>query len=95
MVSEDINDGIMRLESKKSHLVKLIDSLNKVKKEQVDMQIECEELISKLKSRISSTDKQIKELYDYAVEIAMAEAEAYEAMYQDDTALDAESCMFF
>ena len=95
MVSEDINDGIVRLESKRSHLVKLVDSLNKIKKEQTDIQADCEEMISKLKVKISTTDKQIKELCDYAVEIAMAEAEAYEAMYQDDQALEAESYTFF
>ena len=86
MVYEDINDGIMRLESKRSHLVSLVASLNKAKDEQEDMSSDFDSLITKLTAKISKTDKQIKELCDYAVEAAMAEAEAYDAMYRDDDA---------
>lgn len=95
MLGEDINDGIIRLESKRSHLVGLVDSLNTIKKEQADIQADCEEIISKLKAKISNTDRKIKELCDYAVEVAMAEAEVYEAMYRDDRALDSGSYTFF
>lgn len=97
MVCEDINDGIVRLESKKSSLVSLVASLNKAKAEQADMSSDFDSLIDKLKIKISKTDKQIKELCDYAVEVAMAEADAYEAMYQegDSTCLDADNCYFF
>ena len=49
MLCEDINDGIIKLESKRSHLVGLVDSLNTIKKEQADIQADCEEIISKLK----------------------------------------------
>ena len=93
MVSEDINDGIMTLESKKSHLVSLVASLNSVKAEQADMSFEFDSLIDKLKAKISKTDKQIKELCDYAVEIAMAEADAYDLV--DSTNLDTDNCYFF
>lgn len=95
MLGEDINDGIIKLESKRSHLVGLIDSLNTIKKEQTDIQADCEEIISKLRTKISNTDRKIKELCDYAVEIAMAEAEVYEAMYKDDKAIEAGSYTFF
>ena len=97
MVCEDINDGIVRLESKKSHLVSLVASLNSVKAEQTDMSSDFDNLIDKLKAKISKTDKQIKELCDYAVEIAKAEADMYESMYQnhDDAYCDSENCYFF
>ena len=97
MVCEDINDGIIRLESQKSHLVSLVASLNKAKAEQADMSSDFDSLISKLKTKISKTDKQIKELCDYAVEIAKAEADAYDAMYRDcaDSNLDTDNCYLF
>lgn len=95
MLGEDINDGIIRLESKRSHLAGLVDSLNTIKKEQADIQADCDEIISKLKVKISNTDRKIKELCDYAVEVARAEAEVYEAMYRDDQALEAGSHTFF
>ena len=95
MLCEDINDGIIKLESKRSHLVGLVDSLITIKKEQADIQADCEEIISKLKAKISNTDKKIKELCDYAVEVVMAEAEVYEAMYRDDQALEAGSYTLF
>ena len=88
MVTDDINDGIVRLESKKSHLVSLIDTLNKAKKEQTDMNEDFESLIIKLKNKISKTDRELQELCDYAVEIAMAESDVYEAMYQADDTVD-------
>lgn len=84
MVSEDINDGIVRLESSRSHLVTLVNSLKKVRLEQVDMSADIDTMIDKLNTRINRTDKQLKELCDYAVEIAQTEAEVYDAMYRSD-----------
>ncbi len=82
MLCEDINDGIVRLESTRSNLVSLVASLNKAKVEQADMSSDFDKLINKLNVKISKTDKQIKELCDYAVEVAKAEADMYESMYQ-------------
>ena len=91
MVTEDIDGGIVKLEKKRSHLVKLMNSLNKVKNEQVDLQADCDAMINKVKVKLSTTDKQLKELCDYAVEIALAEADAYEAAYQTDSYINADT----
>ena len=96
MVSEDINDGIIRLENTRVSIISLVNSLNKAKDEQKDMSADFDALINKLQAKLVRVDKQLKEFCDYAVEIAMTEAEVYENMYmsENDPEMDINSYLF-